>query len=51
MQWNDEEVVAGRNQQNEWYEWQTHVAWANSWETHTPQWRRPLERTSVSCPR
>ena len=28
VQWNDEEVVAARNQQDAWYEWQTHVAWA-----------------------
>jgi hypothetical protein len=44
VQWNDEEVVAARNQQNQWYEWQTQVAWANFWETHTQQWRRPLEQ-------
>lgn len=41
---NDPEVIAARNQQNAWYEWQTHVAWANLWDTHTPQWRRPLEQ-------
>ena len=44
VQWNDEEVVAARNQQNSWYEWQTHVVWAHFWETHAPQWRRPIEQ-------
>jgi Tubulin like len=44
VQWNDEHVVAARNQQNQWYEWQTHVAWADFWDTHTQQWRRPLEQ-------
>ena len=44
VRWNDEDVVAARNQQNQWYLWQTEVAWANFWETHTPQWRRPLEQ-------
>ena len=44
VQWNDEEVVAARNQQNHWYEWQTHVAWASFWDTHTQLWRRPLEQ-------
>ena len=44
VQWNDEEVVDARNQQNQWYEWQTHMVWANFWETHTQQWRRPLEQ-------
>jgi hypothetical protein len=44
VQWNDEEVVAARNQQNQWYEWQTHVVWANFWETYAQQWRRPLEQ-------
>jgi hypothetical protein len=44
VQWNDEEVVAARNQQNQWYEWQTHVVWAHYWEMHAAQWRRPLEQ-------
>jgi hypothetical protein len=44
VQWNDDEVVTARNVQNTWYEWQTHVAWAGAWDTHTPQWRRPLEQ-------
>jgi hypothetical protein len=44
VQWNDEEVVAARNQQNQWYEWQTHVVWASFWDTHVQQWRRPLEQ-------
>ena len=44
VQWNDEDVVIARNQQNQWYEWQTQVVWANFWETHAPQWRRPLEQ-------
>jgi hypothetical protein len=36
--------VAARNQQNGWYEWQTHVAWAHFWETHAPQWVRPMDQ-------
>jgi hypothetical protein len=44
VQWNDEEVVAARNEQNRWYEWQTHTVWANFWEAHAQQWRRPLEQ-------
>jgi hypothetical protein len=43
VQWNDEEVVAARNQQNQWYEWQTHLVWAQLWESHVNQWRTPLE--------
>lgn len=44
VQWNDEEVVAARNRQNDWYEWQTHAVWASFWDTHVQQWRRPLEQ-------
>jgi hypothetical protein len=42
--WHDEAPVAARSKQDEWYLWSAHVAWAESWEAHTPQWRRPLER-------
>ncbi|MGH3159531.1 MAG: tubulin-like doman-containing protein, partial [Streptosporangiaceae bacterium] len=44
VQWNDEEPVAARGKQDEWYKWQTQVAWAEFWARHTPQWRRPLDR-------
>ncbi|HEX3966194.1 MAG TPA: tubulin-like doman-containing protein [Trebonia sp.] len=44
VQWGDEPVVLARGQQDGWYLWQTHVAWANAWDTHTPQWSRPLEQ-------
>lgn len=44
VQWNDEEPVAAREKQDEWYQWQTHVAWAEYWTRHTPHWRRPLDR-------
>ena len=44
VQWSDEPVVLARGQQDGWYLWQTHVVWANSWDTHTPQWSRPLEQ-------
>jgi hypothetical protein len=43
--WTDEDVVACRKQQDAWYQWCTYVEWAKAWETYTPQWRRPLERT------
>ena len=36
--------VAARNQQDEWYKWQTHAVWADFWDWHAPQWRRPLEQ-------
>ena len=44
VQWADDPVVGARNQQNEWYQWQTNVAWANVWDTYEQQWRRPLEQ-------
>jgi hypothetical protein len=44
VQWNDEQPVAARGQQDEWYRWQTEVAWAEFWARHTQQWRRPLDR-------
>jgi Tubulin like len=44
VEWNDPDVVAARNLQNGWYEWQTHVAWAHLWETHAPQWLRPMDQ-------
>jgi hypothetical protein len=44
VQWGDEPVVMARGQQDGWYLWQTHVSWAHAWDTHTPQWSRPLEQ-------
>ena len=44
VQWTDEWPVACRANQDAWYTWRTHVEWARSWEMHTSQWRRPLER-------
>jgi hypothetical protein len=44
VQFADEPVVMARGQQDGWYLWQTHVVWANAWDTHTPQWSRPLEQ-------
>jgi hypothetical protein len=44
VQWGDEPVVLTRSHQDGWYLWQTHVAWANVWDTHTPQWSRPLDQ-------
>ncbi len=35
VQWNDEEPVAARSQQDHWYQWQTHVVWAEFWDRHT----------------
>jgi len=43
VQWNDEDVVAARNEQNAWYEWQTHLVWAQTWDSYVHQWRTPLE--------
>ena len=43
-QWADEIPTGARNQQNTWYDWQTKVVWAHAWDTHTPQWTRPLEQ-------
>ena len=44
VRWNDEDVVAARNQQNLWYEWRTRATWASSWDSHARLWLRPLER-------
>ncbi len=44
MRWTDEEVVAVLNQQNQWYKWQTQVAWAAFWDTYARQWQRPLDQ-------
>ena len=43
--WADEPVVAARGQQDNWYLWQTHVAWAHAWDRQAPRWIRPLEQT------
>jgi len=45
--WHDEAPVDARRRQDEWYTWATHVAWAEFWAAHTPQWRRPLERVQA----
>lgn len=44
VQWNDEVVVAARNQQDSWYGWQTHVAWAVHWNAQRRVWNRQLEQ-------
>jgi hypothetical protein len=44
VQWADEAPTGARNQQNTWYDWQTKVVWAHAWDTHTPEWTRPLEQ-------
>jgi hypothetical protein len=44
VQHADEIPTGARNQQNLWYDWQTKVVWAHAWDTHTPQWTRPLEQ-------
>ncbi len=43
VQWDDAEVVAARYQQDQWYEWQAKVAWANSWNSYARMWQLPLE--------
>ena len=45
--WHDEAPAAARQQQDAWYTWATHVAWAETWAAHTPQWRRPLEQVQA----
>jgi hypothetical protein len=42
VKWADREPVAVRQQQDGWYTWRTHVAWAEAWAAHAPQWRRTL---------
>jgi len=44
MRWNDDEVIAARNQQKAWYDWQTKVVWAGAWDRHTRRWRPPLHQ-------
>jgi hypothetical protein len=44
VQWNDEVVVAARNQQDAWYGWQTQVAWAVHWNAQRRVWNRQLEQ-------
>jgi hypothetical protein len=44
VQWADEVPTAARAQQSAWYDWQTKVAWAHTWDVHQPQWIRPLEQ-------
>lgn len=43
-QWSDEAPTDARGQQGAWYSWQTNVVWAHAWDTHTPQWTRPLDQ-------
>jgi len=40
----DQGPVGAIQKQDEWYRWQTHVAWAEFWAAHAPQWRRPLNQ-------
>lgn len=42
VKWNDDEVVAARNQQNQWYEWQAKGVWAAAWDKHVRQWQPSL---------
>jgi hypothetical protein len=42
VRWNDDQVVAARNQQQQWYEWQTRSAWAAAWNKHVRQWQPSL---------
>ena len=44
VQWGDEVPTNARGQQSLWYDWQTKVAWAQAWDTHTPRWTRSLEQ-------
>jgi hypothetical protein len=42
VRWNDDDVVAARNQQQQWYEWQTRSTWAVAWNKHVRQWQPSL---------
>jgi hypothetical protein len=43
-QYADKAVVDALNRQNQWYEWQTHLVWAQLWDGHAQQWQVPLEQ-------
>jgi len=42
VKWADPGPVAARAQQDEWYRWSTHVAWAGRWGAHSSQWLRAM---------
>ena len=44
VQWADQPVVTARNLQNVWYQWQTHVAWAEAWAAYERQWSPPMDQ-------
>ncbi len=44
VQYADPPVVATRNLQNHWYQWQTHVVWAEVWAAYERQWSPPLDK-------
>ncbi len=47
VKWTDRVPVSTREQQNAWYLWSTHAAWAAPWTAHTPQWRRALDQVEA----
>jgi hypothetical protein len=51
VKWSDREPVAVRQQQDIWYLWRTHVAWAEAWAAHAPQWRRTLAEAEAELRR
>ena len=42
VKWADREPTAIRQRQDAWYQWRTRVTWAEVWNVHAAQWRRPL---------
>ena len=47
LKWTDPVPVQVREQQDVWYRWSTHVAWAGPWAAYTPQWRRALDQVDA----
>lgn len=43
VKWNDDQVVAARSQQQQWYEWQARGIWAAAWDKYHRQWQASLQ--------
>ena len=42
VKWADQGPVRARRDQDNWYSWRTHVAWAEAWDMRATQWQRNL---------
>jgi hypothetical protein len=47
LRWADPEPVAFRATQDSWYQWASHVAWAQAWDAQTPAWQPVLDRVAT----